>query len=104
MLLMLFATKCEDLRSQLPGGVNGRTDTSHRLLGGQTNVFFPVKDVGVQVEVCGPAPENLSSLEGCKACSTRLDESELISCLTAVSWRDIGSFNLKSIVSSSFFV
>ena len=67
-------------------------------------IFFPVKDVGVQVEVCGPAPEELSSLEGCKACLKLLDESELISCMTAVSWRDIDSFNLKSIVSSSFFV
>ena len=53
------------------------------------SVFFPVKDVRVQVEVSGPAPVELLSLAGCKACWKRLEESELLSCLTAVSWRDI---------------
>ena len=67
-------------------------------------LFFPVKDVGVQVEVSGPAPNDLTSLAGCKACLKRLEESELLSCITAVSWRDIESFNLKSIVSCPFFV
>ena len=67
-------------------------------------VFFPVKDVGVQVYVSAPAPYDLTSLPGCKSCSQRLEESELLSSITAVSWRDIDSFNLKSIVSCPFFV
>ena len=58
----------------------------------------------MQVEVSGPAPNDLTSLAGCKTCSKRLEESKLLSCITAVSWRDIGSFNLKSIVSCPFFV
>ena len=85
------------------------SDASYRYLSAFTlwvkrTLFFPVKDVGVQVEVSGPAPNDLTSLAGCKACLKRLEESELLSCITAVSWRDIESFNLKSIVSCPFFV
>lgn len=71
----------------------------------EMSVFFPVQDVSVKVSVgewTSPMATKLSS--ECGECLKCFRDSQIEDVVVAVSWRDIESFNLKSIVSCRFFM
>ncbi len=87
--------------------VSGASDTAYRYLAAFTKwvdrcIFYPAHDERVKVTVTELASPIQLSHE-CQECRKKFEDSQILDIITSVSWRDIDSFNLRSIVSFRFF-
>lgn len=86
--------------------VSWASDNAFRLLSAFTEwvnkcVFYPLPNVTVRAMVLECI---LFRPQVCPACRKRIADSALLDAVAAVNWKSMGTFNLKSIVSSCIHV